>query len=219
MNLKQYNQFDNLDSLSERLVHLLFNDKLRSDQRDIERIENLRRLLIHRTKDCLMRPAPTWTDIKKVIDDDGTGQNTKQIFIYPYVEQVALDDTIQYRIYVNEILPVSSYIAHVNMSIDILSHNKNLIVLNPLYRDDETTPLNPTELNPIIQYKNRLEMMEKLTLQLLNGQEVAGIGPLDFSREKNKFIRAKMGLWNNRQFIGHRIIIPVMMGIEFENVS
>ena len=213
-----YNQLDNVDSLQERIIFLLFNEG-EKDSKEIERTHNLRRLLLIDEGDCLFRDTPSWDAIRRVIDDDGTRQDDKRIFRYPYVEQTALAAMTSFRIYVEEILPVDVYKAYVNVSIDILSHGKNLNIRNPLYHDDEKTPLNPTEFNPIVQYKSRLEMLETLTIQLLNGKEVGGIGPLVFSRENNKFVRSKIGLWNNRQFVGKKVVMTAMFGINYDNVA
>ena len=57
--------------------------------------------------------------------------------------------------------------------------------------------------------------MFKAVIGILNGADVAGVGKLEFTQQKNRFIQAQYGIWNNRNFEGMKIV----MGVGMSNIS
>ena len=212
-----YNRFSHLDSIEDRIIFYLLSDKNKSPEQ-IELTHNLWRLMYYSDERCLIddsnHPLPSFKEIYKLVDNDNTVQNTKRIFRYPYIEESFTEQCSLISVYVDTILPRNHLIADVNIGIDILIHNKISNVVNPLYREDGEL-INSTEGFPLIKMKNRATMLLRIVLALLNGADVAGVGKFQFNRELNRFVQSKLGLWNNRNFYGHKIIIPCQMsGVE-----
>ena len=51
-------------------------------------------------------------------------------------------------------------------------------------------------------------MFVKNILAEFNGADIAGVGFLQFSRQTSTFAQAKLGLFNNRDYTGYKIVIP-----------
>lgn len=212
-----YNRFSHLDSIEDRIIYYLLSEKGKSDKQK-ELVHTLWRLLKYSDERCLINdsehPLPTFKEIYALVDNDNVIQNVKRIFRYPYIEESFTDQCSLLSVYVDTILPRNHLLADVNIGIDILIHNKISNVVNPLY-DDKGELLDSTEGNPIIKMKNRATVFLKTVLALLNGADVAGVGKFQFNRELNRFVQSKLGLWNNRNFYGHKIIITCQMsGVE-----
>jgi hypothetical protein len=85
---------------------------------------------------------------------------------------------------------------------------------------------NPTELNgenynidsneegmpwSFISFKNRETTMLKCVLAGLNGEQVNGVGVLQFNTELSPYDTSKLYLWNGRNFYGHSTVLTTLM--------
>lgn len=211
-----FNRFVNLDSIEDRIIYYLISDKGKSEEQ-LKHIHTIWRLLKYNDIDCLIdtkHTLPKLKEIAKFIDNGTVEQSDKKIFRYAFIEDVFTDQTAMIRVYIDSITPTNHLISVVNIGIDLLIHNKISNVTNPLH--DNTGDLyNLTEENLeiglSIGMKNRATVLLKSVLALLNGADIAGVGALQFNQNLNRFNQSRLGLWNNRNYYGHKLIISCQM--------
>lgn len=59
--------------------------------------------------------------------------------------------------------------------------------------------------------KSRNSVILKNLLAEINGLEIAGVGKFQFNQQLSVFSQAKLGIFNNKNYMGYKVIVPVMM--------
>lgn len=198
----QYNRFTNLDSIEERIINYL----IKSDSIYANRIW---KILKYSTIDALLKEDLTQSEKAILVDDDGEFQTKKRVFRYPFLEDAFTEQCSLMRIYIDSIVPINHLTSIVNVGIDLITHNK----INNLYNDASDEIENPENYNPTeneIVIKSRKTAFLKNILAELNGANIAGVGQLQFNRELSFFSQAKLGLFNNRDYTGYKVIFACM---------
>ena len=195
----KFNRFINLDSIEDRIINYL----IKSDSLYANRIW---KILKYPTTDALLKENLTQQEKSELVDNDAEFQTKKRVFRYPFVEDAFTEQCSLIRFYVDSIIPIDHLKSIVNAGIDLVTHNK----INNLYNDsgDEIEfpdAYNPTE-NEIVM-KSRKTVLLKNILAELNGANIEGVGELQFNREKSAFSQAKLGLFNNRDYTGYKLIM------------
>jgi hypothetical protein len=194
----QYNRFTNLDSIEERIINYL----IKSDSIYANRIW---KILRYSTTDALLKKNLTQSEKAILVDDDGEFQTKKRVFRYPFLEDAFTEQCSLMRIYIDSIVPKNHLTSIVNIGIDLITHNK----INNLYNDANDEIEYPESYNPTeneIVIKSRKTTFLKNILAELNGADIEGVGQLQFNRDLSSFSQAKLGLFNNRDYTGYKVI-------------
>lgn len=198
----QYNRFVNLDSIEERIINYL----IKSDSVFANRIW---KILKYPDAKALLQKDLTKEEKSKLVDNDSESQTTKRVFRYPFLEDAFTEQCSLMRIYVDSIVPINHLTSIVNVGIDLVTHNK----INNLYNDSGDALENPENYNPTedeIVIKSRKTTFLKNVLAELNGADIEGVGQLQFNREASYFSQAKLGLFNNRDYTGYKVILSCL---------
>lgn len=198
----QYNRFVNLDSIEERIINYL----IKSDSIYANRIW---KILKYSDSKALLQKDLTQEEKAKLVDNDSEAQTTKRVFRYPFIEDAFIEQCSLMRIYIDSIIPVNHLSSIVNVGIDLVTHNK----INNLYNDSGDKIEYPNNYNPTedeVVIKSRKSVFLRNVLAELNGVDIEGVGQLQFNRELSSFSQAKLGLFNNRDYTGFKVIFACM---------
>lgn len=197
-----YNRFMNLDSISERIINYLIKS-------DTIYANRLWKLLKYPETDALLKQNLTQTEKAELVDNEKGDQSLKRVFRYPVLEDSFVVQTSLLRIYLDSIIPQNHLVSTVNIGFDIVTHNK----LSNVYNDSFDELENPDEFRAIeseIMLKSRNDVFLKNLLAELNGKDIEGVGQLQFDRTLSPFAQGKLGLFNNKNYSGYKVIIPCM---------
>ena len=208
-----YNRFTNLDGIEDKVIFYLLSEQDKNSEQ-LEMVHSLWRLLFYNDEYCLIddekHPLPKYREIMKMVDTNGINQTGKRLFRYPFVEDTFTEECSMIRVYVDNIYPINHMTAAVNIGVEVIIHNKIANIINNLYNAEEEAN-NPTELYPLITYKNRAVVMLKNVLALLNGADIAGVGKLQFNVQIDRTSQSLMGKWNNRNYYGYKSVVSCLM--------
>ena len=188
MNDRQYNQHTALRFISEKIIYHL-----------IENNEIIWKLLKYDTDDALSKADLTRQE-KIALIYKGMDMKTDgfKVFRQPYVDDAELTDTSMIRVFVSNIIPSNRVVSDLGVTVECLVHNKNIMIKSDL---------------PDITYENRLELLLQQVIECLNGAEISGTGKLFFDMEGNYLTKATIGVYNNRNYHGFRIVFVSKVNI------
>ena len=196
---QKYNRFVNLDSIEERIInHLIKSESIYANR--------IWKILKYPTSDALLKEDLTQSQKAELVDNDSEEQTTKRVFRYPFLEDAFTVQCSLMRIYVDSVIPMNQLKSIVNVGIDLVTHNK----INNLYNDSGDVIEYPNSYNPTedeIVIKSRKTTFLKNILAELNGANIEGVGELQFNRDLSFFSQAKLGLFNNRDYTGYKVIL------------
>lgn len=198
-----FNRFSNLDSIEDRLVNYL----IQSDSIHANRIW---KLLKYGTKESLMNNNLTSSEKSKLIDTGASDQSEFRIFKQPFMEDAFTVECSMLKFYIDSVVPINHLLATVNIGIDIMTHNKIQLVYNDSFDEVE----NPEQYRPIEQNiitKNRNTLLLKCLLAELNGKFIEGVGQLQFNQQTSMFSQARLGLFNNKNYCGYKVLFACNM--------
>ena len=199
---QSYNRFINLDSIGERIInHLITSNTLYSNR--------IWKLLKYSEKEALLKENLTREEKIALVDNDGIYQSDKRIFRYPFLEDSFVVEASCLRIYIDSVVPMNHLTSVVNVGFDLLTHNKLSNVYNDS-SDELEYPESFKKNEENIMLKSRSEVLLKNILAEFNGTDVEGVGQLCFDRNLSVFSQAKLGLFNNKNYSGYKLIIPCM---------
>ena len=214
--MQAFNRFTFLDGIEDRIIYYLISPtNKKKDQ--LERVHTLWKVLCSDAPSCLNLPLPSYTeDVIPLIyngsgsDDSSSRQNNKRIFRSANQEEAWIEEGSLIRIYIDSINPVNDYTATVNVGVDILTHNRIIDI------DAEESSRNIVDILPdgteiFVTKKNRLTVMLRCILGLLNGAHVQGVGVLKYNQELSRMCQSRYALWNNRNFGGYKNIFSVQI--------
>lgn len=199
---QSYNRFVNLDSISERIINYL----IKSDSIFANRIW---KLLKYPETNALLQQNLTQEEKAFLVDNDSEDQSNRRVFRYPFLEDSFVVKSSLLRIYIDSVVPQNHLTAIVNIGFDLITHNK----LSNVYNDSSDELEYPDEFRAIeseIMLKSRNDVFLKNLLAELNGKDIEGVGQLVFDKNLSPFSQAKLGLFNNKNYSGYKIIMACM---------
>lgn len=122
-----------------------------------------------------------------------------KVFRQPYTDDAELTDTSMIRVFLSNIIPNNKTISNVGITIECLVHSKNVMIRSDLFD---------------VTYENRLELLLQQVIECLNGAEVKGTGSLFFDMDGSYLTKATIGVYNNRNYHGFRIIFVSKVNID-----
>lgn len=205
-----YNRFVNLDSIEDRIIFYLINPYGKTKEQ-LKYVHQLWRLLYYKDLNSLNMPLPEFNDILKLICNDNIAESPYRIFRSSYLSEIWTEECAMLRIYVDTVAPINHITAYVYVGIDILCHTKAINVR--VADDDDSSIIGEYEgVQFKIQTKNRLDVMLKSILFLLNGAVIQGVGTLQFNPEQGGQIdKARLALWNKSSFEGFKVIMSSLI--------
>lgn len=198
-----FNRFVNIDSIEERII----NHFVTSETDEANRIC---KLLKYPDSRALLKPNLTRNEKSQLVDMDSSKQEDKRFFRSPFIEDAMTVQCSLIRVYIDSIVPKNHLNSIVNVGFDIVTHNKIINVYNDACDDLE----NPEQFRPIeqeVMMKSRNSVILKNLLAEINGLEIAGVGKFQFNQQLSVFSQAKLGIFNNKNYMGYKVIVPVMM--------
>ena len=159
--------------------------------------DNFCKLIYYNTYDALDQPNLTMTQKKALIWEGQDNMHDYNIFLTNVQPNEETDSKTIMKVYkyVND--PINRSVATVAYEFDILFGSKI-----PLVRYNGITC-------------NRGDLIEMEIMKTLNGEDVAGVGYLQFNSELTSLCRSRVGIGNNYTFTGLSIIMATqIMDIE-----
>ena len=198
-----FNRFVNIDSIEERIInHFVLSDS--------DYANRICKLLKYSDSRALLKPNLTQKEKSQLVDMDSANQEEKRFFRSPFIEDAMTVQCSLIRVYIDSVVPKTHLNSIVNVGFDIVTHNKIINVYNDACDDLE----NPELFRPIeqeVMMKSRNSVILKNLLAELNGLEIAGVGKFQFNQQLSPFSQARLGIFNNNNYMGYKVIIPVMM--------
>lgn len=201
-----FNRYTNLDSVEWRIIKQLLDSSSKH-------AENIWKSLAYPTSNCLLQDNLSRTDkINLIYTGDGLS-TAKRVFMMPYVDDAWEEQAARLDIFVSGITPKNHVISTVNVTFEILVHNKINNIIGDA--DGESSLTNPTELDSngdiIIPYKSRATLLLKSVLAEFNGTHVEGIGQLQHNITMNSSSQTLRKVWNNRAYFGYEITLSTLL--------
>lgn len=198
-----FNRYSNLDSIEDRIINYL----IQSDSINANRIW---KMLKYGDKNALSHKDLTSSEKSKLIDTGASDQSEFRIFKQPFMEDAFTVECSMLKFYIDSVIPTNHLIGIVNIGIDIMTHNKIQLVYNDAFDEIE----NPDTYRPIEQNiitKNRNTFLLKCLLAELNGTLIEGVGTLQFNQQLCMYSQARLGLFNNKNYCGYKLLMACNM--------
>lgn len=202
----EFNRFVNLDSIEWRIIDSLLNSTS-------VHAEDLWKMLKYPSEDCLFQEPLTRAEKIKMIYRDNGESSDKRVFMAPYTDDAWQEQASRLDVFVSRAIPRSHVLSAVNVTVEIIVHNK----INNIYNNAEVDNpnSNPSEFDEegglLIPSKSRATAMLRDVLAELNGKMVAGVGQLQFNTQLSPYSTAQQYVWNNRAYIGYSAIFSTLM--------
>lgn len=177
-----YNQLNAMPYIPYRIISYLANDP---------KAEDLWKLLKYNTEDALLKPDLTLDEKIELICKNNANQNDYSVFFTRLIENEQTIERTIIKLYKINTIPDSRLQAICPYSFDILTGAKTVVV------DYNGIPC------------SRLDVIESILAQSLNGADVGGVGLLEYNRELNRVCGAVYGIGNNTSYIGQSVVFAV----------
>lgn len=221
-------RYQSLESIEDRIIYYLLSP-INKTEAQMPFVRTLWSILYDNDINCLNRSAPLdySNDIAPLICNTNAMQDNFRVFRSPYLEESWAVECSMLKIYVDSVIPQNHLIGTVNIGIDAVIHNK-LMNVAVAVADTANTPQNAAgtvigiypvgEYNGVeftIDYQSRLTLMLRCILTLLNGANIQGVGMMQFNGDiEGSYSKARLGIWNNKNYYGQKIIFSCMMSGE-----
>lgn len=156
-----------------------------------DKAKDLWKLLKYNTEDALSKPDLTLDEKLALVCKNNSEQNKYSFFLTRLIEDEQIEERSIVKLYKINTLPEDNIKAICVYSFDILSGAKSTIV------DYDGYPC------------SRLDVMEAILVQSLNGADVGGVGVLQYSRELARACGAAYGIGNNTNYQGNSVVMAV----------
>lgn len=213
-NDNDYNRYNELDGIEWRVIDALVKS-------DTKYGKYLWKMLKYNTPGCLSGDEILNREKYKMVYRDNGESSRYKVFMLPFIDDGWTEQTSRLDVYVSRIEPLDHIRSSVDITIEIIVHNK----INNIYGDaDEENPLtNPTETdedgNILIPSKSRATTMLKSVLAILNGVFVEGVGTLQCNSKVSPYCGVKSYVWNNRSYFGYSVTFSTIMARQSDNPS
>lgn len=211
-----YNRYTNLDGVEWRVLEALMSSEAKGDviaQQTFKNGENLWKMLKYPTQDCLIKPNLTKEE-KKALIYTGVGEaSEKRVFLSPFVDDAWSEQASRLNVFVSGVYPVSHIVSQVNVTVEVIVHNKINNIWGEGSIEDPTS--NPSEYTKegdvLIPLKSRATAMLKSVLSMLNGRYIAAVGTLQHNSKTNVLSKSNFQVWNNRAYFGFSATFTTLM--------
>lgn len=204
-----FNRFNNLDSVEDRIIFFLLSP-INKTEDQLKYVHQIWKLLEYNDINALNMPLPSYSDIRKLICNSGIEEATYRIFRSPYLSESWNEECAQLRIYIDSIAPKNHITANVYIGIDIICHTK--LINTKVADDDDSTLIENYNGEPIkIETKNRIDILVKSILYLLNGQTIQGVGRIQFNQELGNLCQGRYAIWNGRNYAGCKLVFASLI--------
>lgn len=162
--------------------------------------ENLFKLLKYNDYECLSKPNLTYDEKIGMIWKNQSNMADYYLYLTNVEPDELTNSKTILKIYKYDSLPISPMISTISYRIDVLCGVKNALV------DYDEVPC------------SRLDTIEMEILKSLNGEDVAGVGYLQFNHDLSRLSRSTMTIGNNYTFTGTTMVMSTQLGV-FPNVE
>lgn len=177
-----YNQLTTMPYIPYRIISYLATDP---------KAEDLWKLLKYNSEDALSKPKLSLEEKLDLVCKNNANQNDYSFFLTRLVEnEQTLERTI-IKLYKINTVPADRLRAVCPYSFDILTGAKTVVI------DYNGVPC------------SRLDVIEAILIQCLNGADVGGVGFLEYNRELNRACGAVYGIGNNTSYTGQSVVLAV----------
>jgi hypothetical protein len=204
--VRDYNRFYNLDSIEDRIIYYLISPVNKTDEQ-LKYVHQIWKLLKYDDIDALNKDLPTYSEIIKLICNNDIEENCYRIFRSPYFSEAWTQECSLIRVYIDSIVPRTHLTATVYIGIDVITHTK--LINTKIADDDDSSLIEYYNGEPIkIKMKNRVDILVKSILYLLNGVTIQQLGELQFNQGGNlgNLAQARYAIWNHRNYLGCKIV-------------
>lgn len=177
-----FNQLTSMPYIPYRIIAHLAQDVKAND---------LWKLLKYNTEDALSKPNLTLEEKLSLVCKNNSDQNKYGFFLTRLVENEQTIERTIIKLYKVNTVPNNRLQAICPYSFDIVTGAKTVVV------DYNGIPC------------SRLDVIESILSQSLNGVDVGGVGFLEYNRELNRICGAVYGIGNNTSYIGQSVVFAV----------
>ncbi|MBQ0141308.1 MAG: hypothetical protein KBT06_00660 [Prevotellaceae bacterium] len=156
-----------------------------------EKAEDFWKLLKYNEEDALSKPNLTLSEKLALVCKNNADQNDYSVFLTRLIENEQVEERSILKLYKTTTTPEDNIKAICVYAFDILTGAKTTIV----------------EYNGIPC--SRLDVMEALLVQSLNGVDVQGVGLLQYNRQLSRSCGAVYGIGNNTNYQGVAVAMAV----------
>ena len=178
----QYNKFLSMPYIPFRIVMALLEN------------DNFCKLLYYNTPDALSKPNLTMAQKRQLIWDGQDNMEDYNIFLTNVQPNEEIENRTIVKVYRYNTEPVNNVMATVCYRFDILFGSKI----------------------PLVKYNgltcNRGDVIEMEIMKSLNGEDVAGVGFLQYNDRLTSICNSQVGIGNNYTFTGLTIIMATIVG-------
>lgn len=202
-----FNRFTNYDNLEFNILNILAKDESKHS-------DNLFKCLKYNSIDALYQPSLSYDERLKLLYNTNGDSSDFRVFLGPYIDDGSESQCTKLHIFNYGIDPINAVSAKILVAFDLVTHNKITMLYGDAAIDNPNT--NPSEISligePLVPYKNRISVMTKGLIAVLNGTLVpGGIGYLQLNQQGHREDQARANIWDGSKFWGQRIIMSVQM--------
>lgn len=196
------NKHKALRYISNNIVEKLVNDNeiiwklLKYQDPDALNKENL----TTQEKRDLIYKGWHYRDNELVLDE----MNDKAVFRQPWIDDADIKQSTMLRIYLSSLLPNNKDITVALYTFEIVCHNKSIPIISNLGDEDNEVSVNS---------ENRLELLTQQILETFNGAKIGSAGKMFFDMSGNYMTKATMGVYNNRNYFGMKLIMGCYVNV------
>lgn len=155
--------------------------------------DNFCKLIYYNTTDALSQPNLTMTQKKALIWEGQDNMQDYNIFLTNVQPNEEVDNKTILKLYRYVTDPINRNVATVAYEFDVLFGSKI----------------------PLVKYNgvtcNRGDLIEMEIMRTLNGEDVAGVGYLQYDNDLTTLCRSRVGIGNNYTFTGLSIIMATQI--------
>lgn len=130
--------------------------------------------------------------------------NDKAVFRQPWIDDADTKQSTMLRIYLSSLLPNNKDITVALYTFEIVCHNKSIPIISNLGDEDNEVSVNS---------ENRLELLTQQILETFNGAKIGSTGKMFFDMSGNYMTKATMGVYNNRNYFGMKLIMGCYVNV------
>lgn len=202
----EFNRYTNLDSVEWRIIDALVKS-------DSKYAKMLWRMLKYNNEDCLFGDELTNQEKYKLVYRSNGESSKYKVFMLPFIDDGWTEQSARLNIYVSRVSPENYVSSKVDVTLEIIVHNK----INNIIGDaDDPEEAKPNEVdedgNVLIPTKSRVTTILKCVLAVLNGLAVEGVGVLQCNEEVSPYCGVRSYVWNNRSYFGYSVTFSTIMG-------
>lgn len=179
-----YNKFSTLPFMPNKMMEYLFENN-----------ENIWKILKYPTSDCLSKPNLSMNEKVEMIWGGQDNQQDFNIFFTKEIDNMFPELTTILKLFTLNISPDNHLVSTVALQFDIICGGKISVI------DYMGIPC------------NRIDVLRMELLGTLNGENVLGIGELQFNNKLSRWCGSMMNIGNDKTFTGATLIFATQVGV------